>query len=74
VALARTVAAHRAQIVAALLHGLSNARVKSINTGLRVLTRLAFGFHPGGADRLAMLSVGGCARNCPTAEPDPLWR
>jgi transposase len=44
VALAKTVRAHRAGIVAALLHGLSNARVESVNTKLRVLTRLAFGF------------------------------
>jgi len=52
VALAKTVAAHRAGIVAALQHGLSNARVESVNTKLRVLTRLAFGFRsPGGPDR-----------------------
>ncbi len=46
VALANTVAAHRAGIVAALQHGLSNARVESVNTKLRVLTRLALGSAP----------------------------
>jgi transposase len=73
VKLAKTVAAHRAQIVAALLHGLSNARVESVNTKLRVLTRLAFGFKsPDALIGLAMLSVG---RLCPDlpgrAQPDP---
>jgi transposase len=60
VALAQTVTTHRAGIVAALLHGLSNARVESTNTKLRVLTRLAFGFRsPQALIGLAMLSVGG---------------
>jgi transposase len=60
VALARTVATHRAQIVAALLHGLSNARVESVNTKIRLLTRVAFGFRsPEALIGLAMLSLGG---------------
>ena len=73
VALAKTIAAHRAQIVAALLHGLSNARVESVNTKLRVLTRLAFGFKsPQALIGLAMLSVGGLCPDLPgRAQPDP---
>jgi len=73
VKLAKTVAAHRAQIVAALLHGLSNARVESVNTKLRVLTRLAFGFRsPDALIGLAMLSVGGLCPDLPgRAQPDP---
>jgi len=73
VKLAKTVAAHRAQIVAALLHGLSNARVESVNTKLRVLTRLAFGFKsPDALIGLAMLSVGGLCPDLPgRAQPDP---
>jgi transposase len=75
--LARTVAAHREQIVAALLHGLSNARVESVNTKLRVLTRLAFGFRsPDALIGLAMLSVGGLCPDLPgRAQPDPrIWQ
>ena len=77
VALAKTVATHRAGIVAALLHGLSNARVESVNTKLRVLTRLAFGFHsPDALIGLAMLSVGGLCPDLPgRAQPDPrIWQ
>jgi transposase len=66
VKLARTVAAHRAGIVASLLHGLSNARVESVNTKLRVLTRLAFGFRsPDALIGLAMLAVGGLCPDLP---------
>ncbi len=71
--LAKTVAAHRDGIVAALLHGLSGARVESVNTKLRVLTRMAFGFRsPDALIGLAMLSVGGLCPNLPgRAQPDP---
>jgi transposase len=73
VQLARTVAAHRDGIVAALLHGLSNARVESVNTKLRVLTRMAFGFRsPQALIGLAMLSVGGLCPDLPgRAQPHP---
>ena len=77
VQLARTVAAHRAGIVASLLHGLSNARVESVNTKLRVLTRLAFGFRsPDALIGLAMLSVGDLCPDLPgRAQPDPrIWQ
>jgi transposase len=45
VKLARSIRDKRETIVAALTHGLSNARVEAMNTKLRLLTRLAFGFH-----------------------------
>jgi len=58
--LAATVARHRPGIEAALTHGLSNARVEAVNTKIRLLTRIAFGFHSGTAlIALAMLTLGG---------------
>lgn len=66
--LAKSVAAHRGGIAAALTHRLSNALVESVNTKIRLITRVAFGFHSSDAlIALAMLSLGGL---CP---PLP-WR
>ncbi len=63
VKLARTITAQRAGIVAAIEHGLSNARVEAINTQIRMITRRAYGFHSAGAlIALAMLSL---AELCP---------
>ena len=60
VELARKVARHRPGIEATLVHGLSNARVEAVNTKIRLLTRIAFGFHSAKAlIALAMLSLGG---------------
>jgi len=60
VKLAKTISAQRAGILAAITHGLSNARVEQINTQIRMLTRRAFGFHtPGALIALAMLSLNG---------------
>jgi transposase len=60
VKLARTITAQRAGIVAAIEHGLSNARVEAINTQIRMITRRAYGFHSAGAlIALAMLSLAG---------------
>jgi transposase len=43
-----------------LLHGLSNGLVESVNTKLRLLTRIAFGFRsPAALIGLAMLALGG---------------
>jgi transposase len=43
-----------------LSHGLSNARVESVNTKIRLLTRIAFGFRSATAlIALALLSLGG---------------
>ena len=60
VKLARSISEHRTGIEAALTHGLSNARVESVNTKLRLLTRIAFGFRSADAlVALAMLDLGG---------------
>jgi transposase len=60
VKLAKAITEHRVGIEAALTHGLSNARVESVNTKLRLLTRIAFGFRsPDALIALAMLDLGG---------------
>ncbi len=60
VKLAKSITEHRRGIEAALTHGLSNARVESVNTKLRLLTRIAFGFRsPEALVALAMLDLGG---------------
>jgi len=60
VKLAKTITAQRAGIIAAIEHGLSNARVEAINTQIRMITRRAYGFHSAGAlIALAMLSLAG---------------
>ena len=66
VKLARTITDQRAGIVAAIRHGLSNARVEAINTQIRLLTRRAFGFHsPDALIALAMLSLADLCPNLP---------
>ncbi len=48
----------------ALSHGLSNVRVESVNTKLRLLTRIAFGFRsPEALVALAMRASAGCVQN-----------
>jgi transposase len=60
VELQRRIIKHRAAIDAALDSGLSNALVESTNTKIRLITRIAFGFHnPEALIALAMLSLGG---------------
>jgi transposase len=60
VALARRIVKHRDTIDAALDHGLSQGLIESTNTKIRVLTRIAFGFHNAEAlIALAMLALGG---------------
>jgi len=60
VKLARTITDQRAGIIAAIQHGLSNARIEQINTQIRLITRRAFGFHsPGALIALAMLTLAG---------------
>jgi transposase len=60
VELQRRIVTHREAIDAALDAGLSNARIESTNTKIRLLTRIAFGFHgPEPLIALAMLSLGG---------------
>lgn len=65
---ARTIRQHRRAIESVLEHGLSNARIEAANTKLRLLTRMAFGFHSHEPlVALAMLKLGGL---CP---PLPAW-
>jgi transposase len=60
VELQRRIVAHREAIDAALDSGLSNALVESTNTKIRLITRMAFGFHgPEPLIALAMLCLGG---------------
>jgi transposase len=60
VEVSRTIGRHRHAIDAALEHGLSNALIESVNTKIRLITRIAFGFHdPAALIALALLSLGG---------------
>ena len=53
-----------AQILASIAHGLSNGLIESVNTKIRLITRIAFGFaHPDPLIALEMLTLGG---HCPT--------
>jgi transposase len=63
VKLARTITDQRAGILAAIEHGLSNARVEAINTQIRLITRRAFGFHS--AQALIALAMLTLADLCP---------
>ncbi|WP_343442779.1 ISL3 family transposase [Micromonospora schwarzwaldensis] len=58
--LQRRVVRHRDAIIASLEHGLSNGRIESVNAKIRLITRMAFGFHsPHALIALALLSLGG---------------
>jgi transposase len=60
VALGGKIKRHLPAIQATLEHGLSNGLIESVNTKIRLLTRVAFGFHkPQALIALAMLSLGG---------------
>jgi len=60
VELGRKVKRHLPGIEAALRYGLSNARIESANTRIRLLHRIAFGFHSAQpAIALAFLKLGG---------------
>ena len=60
VKLAQRIVRHRDAIIASIEHGLSNALVESMNTKIRLIVRVAFGFHSAEAIiALAMLSLGG---------------
>ena len=57
--LARSITTHRPRILASIEHGLSNGLVESVNTKIRLLTRIAFGFHSAPPlIALAMLTLG----------------
>ncbi|MFZ1176135.1 MAG: ISL3 family transposase [Mycobacterium sp.] len=58
VKLAKTITEQRDGILAAINHGLSNARIEQINTQIRLIARRAFGFHtPEALIALAMLKL-----------------
>ncbi|HWJ65714.1 MAG TPA: ISL3 family transposase [Nocardioides sp.] len=60
VKLQQRIVKHRAEILAAIEHGLSNGLVESVNTKIRLITRMAFGFRsPDALIALAMLNLGG---------------
>jgi transposase len=57
----RRVVKHRRRIEATLEHPLTNGLIEPTDTKIRLLTRLAFGFHnPQAFIGLAMLSLGIC--------------
>ena len=58
--LGRRIKLHLTAIHASLDHGLSNARIEAVNTKIRLITRIAFGFKsPDALIALAMLTLGG---------------
>jgi transposase len=60
VKLQKSIVKHRARILAAIEHNLSNGLIESTNTKIRLITRIAFGFQSAEAlIALAMLSLGG---------------
>ncbi|TWG98333.1 transposase [Nocardioides sp. J9] len=60
VKLQRTIVTYKAEILAAIEHGLSNGLIESVNTKIRLITRVAFGFRsPDALIALAMLNLGG---------------
>jgi transposase len=60
VKLQTSIVKHKARILAAIEHGLSNGLIESTNTKVRLITRMAFGFKSSEAlIALALLSLGG---------------
>ena len=60
VKLQKSIVKHRARILAAIEHRLSNGLVESTNTKVRLITRMAYGFaSPEPLIALALLSLGG---------------
>ena len=60
VKLQRTIVTYKTEILAAIEHGLSNGLIESVNTKIRLITRMAFGFaSPDALIALAMLNLGG---------------
>ena len=59
VKLAKSIVKHKARILAAIEHDLSNGLIESTNTKIRLITRIAFGFKSSDAlIALALLSLG----------------
>lgn len=67
VKLARRIRRHREGIEAALQHGVSNGRVEATNNQIRLLTRIAHGFHTASSlIALVFLKLGGLPINLPS--------
>ena len=72
VKLARSITEHRPAILDAIKHGLSNARVESVNTRIRLLTRIAFGFHSAQPlIAMVLLALGGLCPALPDRSRQP---
>ncbi len=64
--LAKRIRAHPAAIDATFKRGLSNARVEGLNTRLRLVSRMAYGFHSTAAFiSLGILKLGGLCPDFP---------
>src|SRR5215207_5515550 len=61
---------HRAGIIAAVTHGLSNGLTESVNTKLRLLTRIAYGFRS--TDNLIALCLLDRGGHCPPLPGRPV--
>jgi transposase len=65
-ALGQRIRKHLPDIHASLDHAMSNALIESVNTKIRLITRMAFGFaRPSNLIALALLSLGGHRPNLP---------
>lgn len=63
---AKSIEKHAEAIDAALVNGLSNGRLEGVNTKLKLLTRLAYGFHSHKPlIALAMMKLGGLGPDLP---------
>lgn len=70
VEVARLITKHRVGIEATLTHGLSNGLIESVNTRIRLITRIAFGFRSVDAlISLAFLKTGGYCPPLPDRTP-----
>lgn len=66
VKLSRTIREHKVGIYAAIVNQHNNARAEQINTRIRLLTRVASGFHSSAPrSALAMLALGGLCPSLP---------
>jgi transposase len=66
ITLGKRIRAHLPAIHATIDHRLSNGLIESVNTKIRLLTRMAFGFHhPHALIGLAMLATGGLRPDLP---------
>jgi transposase len=70
VALAKSIRSYRKAIEAALTHRLTNAPVESVNTKIRLLHRIAFGYrNPEALIAIATLDLGGRSPKLPGRAP-----